>query len=72
MSKTNKEKSNSDVDTYKSISISEKNKLELESIMRKLEQHYEKSLRIDVALGHILSVYNLIKSPKKYYDLITL
>ena len=69
MFRSSEKNTNSNDKTYKSISISDINKKDLEDIMRKLEQHHKKSIRIDVALGHILQVYNLLKTPEKYYDL---
>ncbi len=42
---------------WKTITVSEKNKRELERIKRELERFHKKDFRIDVAISHILKVY---------------
>ena len=55
---------------YKPISINLNNKQKLEDIKRKLAEHHHKNLRVDVALGHVLSVYSKIKNPERFYKII--
>ncbi len=43
---------------YVNINVSEKNKSELEMIKRELERFHKKDFRIDIAIGHVLKVYN--------------
>ena len=50
---------------YKTVQVSEKNKNELERIKRELERFHKKDFRIDVAIGHILKVYNPIMKVMK-------
>jgi len=55
---------------YQNISVSEKNKNELERIRRELERFHKKDFRIDVAVGHILKIYKstmkLLKKKEAY------
>ena len=43
---------------FQNINVSEKNKNELERIKRELERFHKKDFRIDIAIGHILKIYN--------------
>ena len=43
---------------WKTITVTEKNKNEIERIKRELERSYKKSLAIDIAISHILKIYN--------------
>ena len=43
---------------YQNVNVSEKNKNELERIKRELERFHKKDFRIDVAVSHILKIYN--------------
>jgi len=56
--------------SWKSISIEEKNKEKLESILLKLEDYHKKRFRIDKAITHILLVYDKIKDKSQLYKLI--
>ena len=54
---------------YQNVNVSEKNKKELERIRRELERFHKKDFRIDVAIGHILKIYNgIIKVLKNKED----
>ena len=54
---------------YQNVNVSEKNKNELERIRRELERFHKKDFRIDVAIGHILKIYNgIIKVLKNKED----
>lgn len=59
---------------YQNVNVSEKNKNELERIRRELERFHKKDFRIDVAIGHILKVYNIVikvmknKEDKESYE----
>ena len=55
---------------WKSISVDEKNKKELYKILSNLEKFHDQRFRINVALGHIIKVYNKISNKEKYYKLI--
>ena len=43
---------------YQNVNVSKKNKNELERIRRELERFHKKDFRIDVAISHILKIYN--------------
>ncbi len=55
---------------WKTITITEKNKRELDTIKRELERFHKKDFRIDVAVGHILKIYKgtmkLLKKKEAY------
>lgn len=55
---------------WKSISLDEENKKKLYSILGKLEKYHGERFRVNVALGHVLKVYEKIQNKEKYYDLI--
>jgi len=53
---------------WKTITITEKNKRELENIKRELERFHKKDFRIDVAIGHVLRIYKTIMKKLKDKD----
>ncbi len=53
---------------WKTITITEKNKTELETIKRELERFHKKDFRVDVAIGHILRIYKVIMKKLKDKD----
>lgn len=55
---------------WKSISVDDSNKKELYAILRNLEEFHDKRFRINVALKHIITVYNKISNKEKYYNII--
>ncbi len=42
------------------VQVSDKNKRELEKIKRELESFHEENFGLNVAIGHILKVYNAV------------
>lgn len=50
---------------YQNVNVSEKNKNEVERIRRELERFHKKDFRIDVAVSHILKVYNMVMKVMK-------
>lgn len=50
------------------VQVSDKNKRDLERIKRELESFHEKNFGLDVAIGHILKVYNVIMKKLKDKD----
>jgi len=50
---------------WKTMTVSEKNKRELERIKRELERFHKKDFRVDVAIGHILKVYKTFQNLRK-------
>ena len=55
---------------WKSISVDDDNKKELYNILRNLEEFHDKRFRINVALKHVISVYNKIPNKEKFYNII--
>lgn len=55
---------------WKSISVDEDNKKELYNILRNLEEFHDTRFRINVALKHIITVYNKISNKEKYYNIV--
>lgn len=55
---------------WKSISVDDDNKKELYNILRKLEEFHDKRFRINVALKHVIAVYNKIPNKEKFYNII--
>lgn len=50
---------------WKTVTISEKNKRELEGIKRELERFHKRDFRIDVAISHILKIYKGVMKVRK-------
>ncbi|KKN01879.1 hypothetical protein LCGC14_1123310 [marine sediment metagenome] len=55
---------------WKSISVDDTNKKELYKILRDLEKYHNKRFRINVALKHIITIYNKILNKEKFYNII--
>jgi len=53
---------------YQTVQVSEKNKEELERIRRELERFHKKRFSLDVAVGHILKIYNYLMKDKTAFE----